>query len=94
MKAPDFHYLFKYHEVTGIAFLTRLFLLSSLARRESRGSHYRIDYPKRDDAYLGWFVHTKGDGDAIQTEFVPVPVDRYPNPVDRFYTDCFHFDAN
>lgn len=94
MKAPGFHYLFKYHEVVGIAFLTRLFLLSSLARRESRGSHYRIDYPKRDERYLGWFVHTKGDHGEIKTEFAPVPVDQYPNPVDRFYTDCFHFDAD
>ncbi len=93
MKAPDFHYLFKYNEVVGIAFLTRLFLEASLARRESRGSHYRVDYPKRDERYLGWFVHTKGEHDAVKTEFVPVPVETYPNPVQEFYTDCFAFDA-
>ena len=93
MTAPDFHYLFKYNEVVGIAFLTRLFLESSLARKESRGSHYRVDYPKRDEKYLGWFIHSKGEDDTLQTQFVPVPVERYPNPVDRFYTDCFTFDA-
>ena len=91
MKAPDFHYLVKYNEVVGIAFLTRLFLESSLARRESRGSHYRVDFPKRDEKYLGWFIHSKGADGALQTDFVPVPVDQYPNPVDRFYTDCFNF---
>lgn len=91
MKAPDFHYLVKYNEVVGIAFLTRLFLESSLARRESRGSHYRVDFPKRDEKYLGWFVHTKGSDGTMQTDFVPVPVEQYPNPVDRFYTDCFNF---
>ena len=94
MRAPDFHYLFKYNEAVGIAFLTRLFLESSLARRESRGSHYRVDFPKRDEAYLGWFVHTKGENDELRTDFFPVPVDQYPNPVDRFYTDCFRFHTD
>lgn len=93
MKAPDLHYLFKYREVEGIAFLTRLFLESSLARRESRGSHYRVDYPRRDEKYLGWFVHSKGEDGSLRTDFVPVPVEKYPNPVDRFYTDHFAFDA-
>lgn len=93
MKAPDYHYLAKYNEVEGIAFLTRLFLEASLARRESRGSHYRVDYPRRDERYLGWFIHTRGEAGAVRTEFVPVPTDRYPNPVDRFYTDCFRFDT-
>ncbi|MCI8538401.1 MAG: FAD-dependent oxidoreductase [Oscillospiraceae bacterium] len=93
MCAPDFHYLAKYNEVEGIAFLTRLFLEASLARRESRGSHYRVDYPKRDERYLGWFIHTKGGAGEVLTEFVPVPTGRYPNPVDRFYTDNFRFDA-
>lgn len=94
MKAPDCHYLYKYNEVVGIAFLTRLFLEASLARRESRGSHYRVDYPHRDEKYLGWFVHTKDSRGELSTSFVPVPVEQYPNPVDRFYTDHFHFDAN
>ena len=92
MKAPDLHYLFKYNEVVGISFLTRLFLESSLARRESRGSHYRVDFPKRDEKYLGWFVHTKGKNGELRTDFVSVPVENYPNPVDRFYTDVFRFD--
>lgn len=93
MKAPDLHYLLKYNEVVGIAFLTRLFLEASLARRESRGSHYRVDFPKRDEAYLGWFVHTRDGAGQLKTEFVPVPVEKYPNPVDRFYTDNFNYDS-
>lgn len=93
MKAPDLHYLFKYNEVVGIAFLTRLFLEASLARRESRGSHYRVDFPTRDEKYLGWFIHMKGPDGKLETKFVPVPVDRYPNPVNRYYTDSFTFDT-
>ena len=30
-------------------------LRSALQRRESRGSHYRTDFPKRDDR--NWMVH-------------------------------------
>ena len=31
-------------------------VMGALARQESRGSHYRADYPKRDDA--NWLRHT------------------------------------
>ena len=33
--------------------VSRLIVQSALARRESRGAHYRNDFPKRDDAQFG-----------------------------------------
>ena len=36
--------------------LAEVVVASALARTESRGSHYRVDYPKRDDA--AWLRHT------------------------------------
>jgi L-aspartate oxidase len=41
---------------------------AALAREESRGAHTRIEFPGRDDAFLGRFVRT---GHA--TTFVPLP---------------------
>jgi succinate dehydrogenase / fumarate reductase flavoprotein subunit len=36
--------------------LTEVITLGALLRDETRGSHYRLDFPKRDDA--GWLKHT------------------------------------
>jgi fumarate reductase (CoM/CoB) subunit A len=37
--------------------------LAALTRRESRGGHYRIDFPAKDDKWLKWvFIH-KSEGD-------------------------------
>jgi succinate dehydrogenase / fumarate reductase flavoprotein subunit len=36
--------------------ITEVITLGALLREETRGSHYRLDFPKRDDA--GWLKHT------------------------------------
>ena len=36
--------------------LTEVITLGALLREETRGSHFRLDFPKRDDA--GWLKHT------------------------------------
>ena len=48
-------------------------LKSALARKESRGAHWREDYPKsNDNDYLKTTV-ARFDGKQIQISFVPVP---------------------
>jgi succinate dehydrogenase / fumarate reductase flavoprotein subunit len=56
----------------------------ALARTESRGAHWREDYPKRDDA--NWLKHTlayKTDG-GIDLRYKPVTITRFP-PQERKY---------
>src|SRR5581483_3813442 len=42
-------------ELTSLVELAETIVAGALAREESRGAHYRSDYPKRDDAH--WLVH-------------------------------------
>ncbi len=46
----------QYCELEGMLHLGEVIIEGALARKESRGSHYRTDYPNRDD--VNWFCHT------------------------------------
>lgn len=58
--------------------------LGALNRQESRGSHYRTDFPKRDDAL--WMKHTliKRDGAGLSIGYRDVSVTRF-KPEERKY---------
>ena len=73
-----------YHTLAGvvglknkIAFLA-LFCRFALMRTESRGGHYRVDYPERDDEnWLRWVICQRTtEGTEVWTE--PVHFDKYP----------------
>jgi succinate dehydrogenase/fumarate reductase flavoprotein subunit len=55
--ANDSHELRLAHEVKNMVLGSEISLRASLFRTESRGSHYREDYPQRDDA--NWLVWEK-----------------------------------
>jgi succinate dehydrogenase / fumarate reductase flavoprotein subunit len=64
--------------------LAEVIVESALNRRESRGAHYREDYPKRDDQ--NFLVHTlafKEDG-RVRIDTKPVKVTRF-EPIERTY---------
>src|SRR5207249_6570431 len=45
-------------ELGSLVDLAETVVAGALARSESRGAHYRADFPKRDDA--NWLKHTPG----------------------------------
>ena len=53
-------------------------------RTESRGGHYREDFPKRDDE--NWLKHTLAfqEGDNIRFDHKPVVITKY-QPKERVY---------
>ena len=58
---------------------------SAIARTESRGAHYRFDYPKRDD--VNWLKHTlavRYGEDDVSLSYEPVRITTW-KPVERKY---------
>ena len=76
--------LFETLETGYLIDLARVMVTSALARSESRGAHYREDYPERDDA--NWLKHTMArlDGDRIHLFYKPVTITQFP-PKPRVY---------
>ena len=75
--AKDGHALFQCHEAKAMALCAEMTYRAALMREESRGWHYREDYPKRDDKnWLKWII-VKQEGDKMVLSTEPVPVDKY-----------------
>ncbi|MFZ5650051.1 MAG: FAD-dependent oxidoreductase [Bacillota bacterium] len=84
-KETPFNYQLTDHlEVGYLLDLSELIAGAALRRTESRGAHYRMDYPSRDDS--NWLNHTlikKGDR-GPQFEAGKVSITKYP-PQERGY---------
>ncbi len=77
LQAKDLHYLSKCHEVASMVLCAELTYRAALKREESRGSHYREDFPQRDDKqWLKWVIITNRNGEMNLTT-QPVPVATY-----------------
>ena len=76
-------------ELGNLLELAEVLVVSALARKESRGGHYREDYPRRDD--VNFMRHTMAyrevgdDGtESIRLDYKPVVQTRY-RPMERTY---------
>jgi succinate dehydrogenase / fumarate reductase, flavoprotein subunit len=64
-------------ELESLLYLGEITARGALARRESRGSHFRTDYPQRNDG--DWLRHTlaRRDGDEVRLSSAAVDVSLY-----------------
>ncbi len=71
-------------EVDAMLEVAEVVLVSALARTESRGAHYRLDYPKRDD--VNWLKHTLAyrTPEGPRLEYIPVKITKW-EPKERKY---------
>ena len=72
LKANDFHELRLAIETRNMILNAEMKLRAGLARTESRGNHYREDYPNRDDNQLAWIKLRQVEGEmVVEREGVP-----------------------
>ncbi len=79
--AEDQHELRLAHETRNMILNAEMRLRASLFRTETRGCHYREDYPLRDDEeWLAWvLVRKRADGE-METFKRPIPREWHPDP--------------
>ncbi|TFF84573.1 FAD-dependent oxidoreductase [Candidatus Thorarchaeota archaeon] len=64
-------------ELENMLVLAEVITIGALMRRESRGAHWRLDYPKRDDkAFLKHSLITQEE-DWLKTEYIDVNLGRF-----------------
>jgi succinate dehydrogenase/fumarate reductase flavoprotein subunit len=77
--ARDAHELRLAHETKNMVLSAEMRLRSALFRTESRGNHYREDYPRRDDPdWLAWTKIKEEQGKMVLIK-VPVPEVWWPD---------------
>ncbi len=71
-------------ELEGMLDIAEVICIGALSRKESRGSHYRLDHPERDDT--NWLRHTlvTFTPDGAKMSFKPVNITKF-KPMQREY---------
>ncbi len=65
-------------ELEGMLQIAEPIALGAIARQESRGSHYRTDYPERDDERFLFHTLTYCCNGKTELEYAPVTLGKFP----------------
>ncbi len=78
------HEFIQYWDLEGMLHLAETIAEGALARKESRGSHFRVDFPNRDDEH--WLRHTLAfkTTEGVKLDYKEVTITSYP-PKKRTY---------
>ena len=78
------HEFIQYWDLEGMLHLAEAIVEGALARKESRGSHFRDDFPNRDDEH--WLRHTLAfkTVEGVKLDYKEVTITSYP-PKERTY---------
>ena len=76
--------LYEILELGNMLKMAEIISTGALARKESRGGHFRTDYPKRDDENFLKHSMIGSDGDELDIHYKPVTITRY-QPEERKY---------
>jgi len=80
LKAKDIHELRMCNEVRNLSLNHEVIIRSSLFRTESRGMHYREDYPRRvDPNWLAWTVVKKDENGEMIVYKEPIQKEWWPD---------------
>ena len=78
MKAKDYHELARCLDAESMALGAEMFYRASLMRTESRGFHYREDYPDMDNKnWLKWIIIKSSNG-KMELHTEDIPIYKYP----------------
>jgi len=79
------------HEMKHKVLSAEMKLRAGLARKESRGYHYRADYPFRDDKnFLCYIALQKGSGDSMTVSKIDIK-DEWKGDLTQKYADRYKY---
>jgi len=92
LRAVDAHGLRLAHETRNMLLNAEMIVRASLFRQESRGEHYREDFPRRDDEeWLAW-IRIKDSGGMMELTKETIPAELRPDlsePYEERYNNRF-----
>jgi succinate dehydrogenase/fumarate reductase flavoprotein subunit len=74
VRIQDYRELTRYLELEHMRLLSEMVCRAALLRTESRGAHYRSDYPEEDNDRWLKSIQIRKHGSGMSLEAVPVPM--------------------